>query len=330
MSERFTAYRVEEGEQGPRGQLRELTLDDLAGHPVLVRVHYSSVNYKDALAGSGQGRILRRFPLIGGIDLAGEVLESEAPDFKPGAHVLITGSGLSETLDGGYSPYQRVPADNLIPLPEGLSLQEAMIIGTAGFTAALSLYRMEQNGLEPGKGSVLVTGATGGVGMLAVDLLSQAGYSVSALTGKLDRFDFLQQLGASQCLARQDIDWGYKMLETASWQGAIDNCGGPVLAGLLKHIQPWGSVASCGLTASHELHTTVMPFIIRGVNLLGINSSGTPVALRRQLWNKLAGPWKPAHLDKIHTRTVTLEELDAVFDDMLAGNSFGRTLVDLT
>ncbi len=329
MSEHFPAYRIEEGAHGPKGRLVELALDDLADQPVLVRVRYSSINYKDALAGTGKGRILRRFPLTGGIDLAGEVVESEDDAFKPGDAVLMTGSGLSETLDGGYSRYQRVGTEQLIPLPEGLSLKEAMIIGTAGFTAALSLKRMQENGVTPDRGGILVTGATGGVGMLAIDILKRAGYTVSALTGKLDRFDFLQQLGADQCIDRREIDWGFKLLETARWQGAIDNCGGPVLAGLLKHIQPWGAVAACGLAAHHELHTTVMPFIIRGVSLLGINSSGTPAALRRELWQKLAGPWKPAHLERIHTRTVGLDGLDAVFEDMLDGNSFGRTLVEL-
>jgi putative YhdH/YhfP family quinone oxidoreductase len=212
-------------------------------------------------------------------------------------------------------------------MPSGLSLREAMILGTAGFTAALSLYRMEANGQTPDMGPIVVTGATGGVGMLAIDLLTTAGYEVHAITGKVDQFDALGALGARQCIARQQMDLGSRPLETAIWAGAIDNVGGAMLAGLSRVIHPYGNIASCGLAASADLHTTVMPFIIRGVSILGIASAGTAYNIRRSLWERLATTWKPKHLETILTRTVDLDELDGVFATMLAGGSFGRTLV---
>lgn len=307
--------------------LEQVALADIGDGELVVRVHYSSVNYKDALAGTGKGKILRSFPLVGGIDLAGEVVSSDHADYTPGDKVLVTGSGLSETRDGGYTQYQRVPAEWAIPLPEGLDLREAMIIGTAGFTAALSLWRMEAAGQRPDMGPVVVTGATGGVGMLAVNILSKAGYEVHAISGKVEHFDFLQQLGANSCVSRHDLYLGARPLEKAIWAGAIDNVGGSMLDGLTRSIQPWGNIASCGLAGGHELHTTVMPFIIRGMSLIGINSSGCPRGIREQLWQRLAGDWKPPMLDAIGTREVTLEQLGEVFDTMLAGDSFGRTVV---
>jgi putative YhdH/YhfP family quinone oxidoreductase len=293
----------------------------------LIKTAYSSVNYKDALAGTGRGKILRRSPLIGGIDVSGTVMESSDPHFKPGDAVLCTGCGLSETRDGGYTEYLRLESKWTIPLPDGLDLREAMILGTAGFTAALALYRLVANGQTADMGPIVVTGATGGVGMLAIDILTRAGFEAHAITGKVEQFEFLQALGAKQCIARQGLYWGQRPLETARWAGAIDNVGGEMLAGLTRSIHPYGSIAVCGLVGGPELNTTVMPFIIRGVSVLGIASAGTTYPIRRTLWERLAGEWKPAHLDQIATREVNVDELPGVFATMLAGNSCGRTVV---
>jgi len=307
--------------------LETLALDQLGEGELLLRVRYSSVNYKDALAGSGKGKILRNFPLVGGIDVAGEIVESSDATFPVGREVLVTGCGLSETRNGGYSEYARVPAQWAIPLPKHLTPRQAMGLGTAGFTAALSLYRMEALGQTPEQGPIVVSGASGGVGTLAIALLKAAGYIVHAISGKTQHFDFLQQLGASQCVARHGLHLGSRPLEKATWAGAIDTVGGSLLDGLTRVIQPWGNIASCGLAGGSELHSTVMPFIIRGMSLIGINSSGCPRAIREALWQRLSDDWRPAMLEDIITREVTLEELPAVFDSMLAGESFGRTVV---
>jgi len=327
IPDRFRAYRVHSEGKSARGRLAEIALRELAGGEIVIRTAYSSVNYKDALAGSGQGKILRHYPLVGGIDVAGHVVRSEDARFKEGDAVLVTGCGLSETRDGGYSEYARIEAKWAVPLPAGLSLREAMILGTAGFTAALALYRMEANGQTPEMGPIVVSGATGGVGMLAIDLLSTAGYEVHAITGKVDQFDALIALGARQCIARTDLYWGQRPLETSTWAGAIDNVGGDLLSGLSRVIHPYGNIASCGLAGGAELHTTVMPFIVRGVSILGVASAGTAYTLRRSLWERLAGMWKPRHLETIHTKMIALDELDGVFATMLSGGSFGRTLV---
>lgn len=326
MPDKFRAFRIHR-EGGHRAGIEQVGLDDLGPGEVVVRAEWSSVNYKDALAGTGEGKILRRFPLVGGIDVAGHVVASTDPRFREGDPVLCTGSGLSETRDGGYSEYLRLPAEWTIPLPAGLGLREAMVIGTAGFTAGLSLLRMEANGQVPGMGPVAVTGATGGVGMLAIDILSRAGYEVHAITGKFDKLDFLTRLGARQVVDRKDVAWGQRPLETALWAGAVDSVGGDTLAGLSRVVSPYGNIAACGLAGGHQLHTTVMPFIIRGVSILGIASAGTSRPQREQVWERLAGPWKPAHLDAICTREATLDELPDIFPTLLAGGSFGRTVV---
>jgi putative YhdH/YhfP family quinone oxidoreductase len=324
----FRAFRIHGDERGTHSAgIEDATLDELSPGEIVVKTAFSSVNYKDALAGTGQGKILRKFPLVGGIDVAGYVAASRDPAFREGDSVLCTGSGLSETRDGGYAEYARLDARWTIPLPDGLTLREAMIIGTAGFTAALSLYRMEQNDQRPELGPVVVTGATGGVGMLAIDVLTRAGYEAHAITGKLDRLDFLTALGARQVISREGLYWGQRPLEAASWAGAIDNVGDEMLAGLTRVIRPYGNIASCGLVKGHELHTTVMPFIIRGVSLLGIASAGTPRPVRDAVWARLAGAWRPAHLERICTRETTLDGLPGIFETMLAGRSFGRTLV---
>jgi acrylyl-CoA reductase (NADPH) len=323
----FPSYRVHSQGKSARGRIEAIGLDDLAPGEIVIKTAFSSVNYKDALAGSGSGKILRSYPLVAGIDVAGHVVQSADPHFKEGDSVLVTGSGLSETRDGGYSAYARIEAKSAIPLPSGLSLREAMILGTAGFTSALSLYRMEANGQTPAMGPIVVTGATGGVGMLAIDLLTVAGYEAHAITGKADQFDALIGIGARQCIARSDTTFGARPLETSHWAGAIDNVGGSTLAGLSRVIHPYGNIASCGMAGGAELHATVMPFIIRGVSILGIASAGTPYNIRRILWERLATMWKPQHLDTILTRTIELNELDGVFATMLSGGSFGRTLV---
>ncbi len=323
----FRAFRIHDDDAGYRGVLQDMGVDELTPGEVLVKVAYSSVNYKDALAGTGKGKILRRHPLNGGIDVAGYVAASTDPAFKEGDQVLCTGSGLSEVRDGGYAQYARLDAKWTIPLPAGLTLREAMILGTAGFTAALSLYRMRQNGQTPDMGPVVVTGATGGVGMLAIDILTRAGYDAHAITGKVEQFDALIALGAKQCIARTELHWGQRPLEAAHWAGAIDNVGGEMLAGLTRVIKPYGNIASCGNASGIELASTVMPFIIRGISLLGIASAGTARAIRDDIWQLLADEWKPAHLDTIATREVDLDGLPGVFDAMLAGGSFGRTVV---
>ncbi|MBU6198346.1 MAG: acryloyl-CoA reductase [Xanthomonadaceae bacterium] len=329
MDTTFSAFRIHAEEKPYRAGIETMRADDLSSGEVLVKVAYSSVNYKDALAGTGRGKILREPVLNGGIDVAGYVAASSDPKFREGDQVLCTGCGLSETRDGGYAQYARLQSKWTIPLPAGLTLRESMVIGTAGFTAALSLYQMQRNGQTPEMGPIVITGATGGVGSLAIDILSRAGFETHAISGKLDRFDDLIALGAKQCLSRKDLYWGRRPLETAHWAGAIDNVGGDLLSGLTRVIKPYGNIASCGLAAAPELQTTVMPFIIRGVSLLGIASAGTARAIRDEIWAHLGADWKPAHLDRIATREVGLDGLPEVFDIMLAGDSFGRTVVKL-
>ncbi len=323
----FRAFRIHNDDAGYRGGIETMDVQSLSAGEVLVEAAYSSVNFKDALAGTGKGKILRQFPLNGGIDVAGHVVASTDPAFKEGDAVLCTGSGLSETRDGGYGEYVRLDARWTIPLPAGLSLRESMILGTAGFTAALGLLQMQDNRQTPSLGPIAVTGATGGVGMLAVDMYARAGYEVHAISGKAEHFDFLRQLGAAQCLDRHQLAFSGKPMDSARFGGALDNVGGAMLAGLLPQIAPYGNVALCGNAGGIAFASTVMPFIIRGVNLLGVASAGTARDQRERVWQHLAGDWKPRHLDRIATREVTLDELPEVFPAMLAGHSFGRTVV---
>lgn len=323
----FKAFRICDDEQGYRARVVEQRIDEQSDGDVVIRVAWSSVNYKDALAGTGQGKILRRFPLNGGIDVSGDVVESKSANFREGDQVLMTGCGLSETRDGGFSEYLRVPSEWLVPLPAGLSLREAMALGTAGFTAALALHRMEANGQVPEMGPLCVTGASGGVGSLAVDIYSKAGYEVSALSGKLEHFDWLHSIGASQCIDRHKLEWPRAPMASASFAGALDNVGGDTLGGLTRMIKPWGNIATCGMAGGIELRTTVMPFIIRGISLLGINSAGCPYPLRQELWQRLASDWKPRHLDEIVTEVLDLDGLEPCFERLLSGGGHGRTLV---
>ncbi len=322
----FKAFRIHSDDAGYRSGIESVSLDDLNDGEVVVKVAYSSVNYKDALAGSGKGKILRRFPLVGGIDVAGHVVASSDSKFREGDAVLVTGSGLSETRDGGYAEYARLESKWVIPLPPGLSLRESMVIGTAGFTAALALYRMRENRQVPELGPLAVTGATGGVGSLAVDIFSRAGFEVHAISGKPGQADYLKSIGAAQVLGRDALATTRPM-ESARFGGGLDNVGGPMLTSLLAQTTPYGNVASAGLAATAQLDMTVMPFIIRGVSLLGVASAGTARDVREAVWEKLAGEWKPRHFDTICTREATLDELPQVFDAMLAGGSLGRTLV---
>lgn len=330
---RFAAFRIHNDGTLPEGSgyrsgIEQISLDALAPGEIVIKAAYSSVNYKDALAGTGQGKILRRFPLVGGIDVAGHVVASIDRKFKEGDAVLVTGCGLSETRDGGYSEYVRVESQSAIPLPAGLNLRESMILGTAGFTAALALLRMLDNRQTPALGPMCVTGATGGVGSLAVDIFSRAGFQVHAVSGKIEHADYLRSIGASAVLGRDALATT-RPLESVRFGGGLDSVGGSMLASLLAQTAPYGNVASAGLAASHALDVTVMPFIIRGVSLLGVASAGTARDIRQAVWQHLAGDWKPAHLDRICMREATLEDLPDIFATMLAGGSFGRTIVRL-
>ncbi len=324
----FDGYRIDTSAGATRAGIASLSLDDLSPGELVVRTAYSSVNFKDALAGTGEGKILRRSPLVGGIDVAGTVESSKDPHFSKGDRVLVTGCGLSETRDGGYSQVARLESRWAIRLPDGLSLRDSMIIGTAGFTAALALYRMLDNRQSPDLGPICVTGATGGVGSLAVDIFSRAGFEVHAVTGKHQHAAYLRELGATTVLGREALSTT-RPLESVRFGGGLDNVGGPMLSSLLAQTAPYGNVASAGLAASSGLNSTVMPFIIRGVSLLGIASAGTPRDIRETIWARLAGDWKPLHLDRICTREVDLHGLQDVFRAMLAGDSLGRTLVRL-
>ena len=323
----FRAFRIHQDQGQHRAGIELMSADELSPGEVLVKVAYSSLNYKDALAGTGTGRILRRFPLNGGIDAAGHVVTSSDARFRPGDAVLCTGSGLSETRDGGLAEYTRLSADSTIALPSWLSLRESMMIGTAGFTAALALLRMQDNGQTPALGPIAVSGASGGVGALAINLLTQAGYSVHAISGKTGHFSWLHELGASECIDRHQLAFSGKAMDSARFGGAVDAVGGTMLAGLLTLVAPGGNVALCGNAGGMAFSSTVMPFIVRGVSLLGIASASTPRATRERIWQLLAGEWKPQHLAQIATREVTLDGLPAEFERMINGQSLGRTLV---
>ena len=327
IPESFNAFRIRNDADGYRAGIEATALGDLSEGNVTIRVAWSGINYKDALAATGKGQILRRFPLNGGIDVAGTVVESASEEFQPGDRVLANGSGLSETRDGGYSEYLRLPDSMVVPLPAGLSLREAMGIGTAGFSAAMSLDRMEQNGQRPEMGPIVVTGASGGLGTIAIDLLTAAGYEAHAITGKIEEFDWLEHLGAKQCISRHDLHWGQRPLETARWAGCIDTVGGDMLAGLTRVIEPWGNIASCGMAGGHGLHTTVFPFILRGVSLLGVSSTNCDIETRRRLWDRLGNEWKPPHLDEIISEEVALDGMEPIFQRLLRGEARGRSVV---
>ncbi|MCH7501936.1 MAG: oxidoreductase [Proteobacteria bacterium] len=325
----FRAYRIDERDGRIVAGFEELTVDDLSDGNVLVKVSHSTINYKDALAATGSARILRRYPLNGGIDLAGSVVSSDDAAFQPGTPVLVNGCGLSETLDGGYSEYARVDSASLVPIPDNISPAEAMQIGTAGYTAALAIHRMEQNGQVPGDGPVVVTGATGGVGSIAIDMLDGRGYEVVAVTGKATEDAYLRAIGARRILLRDQIDLGKRPMEKPQWAGAIDNLGGDHLTWLTRTMSYGGNIACIGLAASTALETTVLPFILRAVCLLGINSVDTPRKLRLAVWSRIATDLKPRHLDTISHRTICFDDLPGSFQAYIDGTVTGRVLVKI-
>ena len=327
--DKFRAYRIDEDDGKVVAGFQELSIDDLTEGNVVIKVSHSTINYKDALAATGAGRILRRFPLNGGIDLAGTVVSSDDADLQPGVAVLVNGCGLSETVDGGYSEYARVDSASVVPVPEGMSAIEAMQIGTAGYTAALAIHRMEQNGQLPENGPVVVTGATGGVGSIAIDMLDGLGYEVTALTGKGSESNYLKKIGAQRVLLRDELDLGKRPMEKAEWAGAIDNLGGDYLTWLTRTMAYGGNIASIGLAASHKLETTVLPFILRAVCLLGINSVDTPRDLRLAVWSRIGGDLNPRHLDTIGSRTISFNELPDAFQAYIDGTVIGRVVVEI-
>ena len=361
-TQKFSAYRIFEENGKSAGRFVELTLNDLDPGEVVIQTHYSSVNYKDALAAAGAGKVIRRFPCVGGVDVAGVVMSSDDARFKAGDEVIVTGYGMGVDHDGGFAEYVRVPADwvvllrhgaaeptgagatashllqqaagsasnvSEVPLPQGLTLFDAMALGTTGFTAALSIHRLEQNELSPEKGKVIVTGATGGVASLAIQMLVQLGYHVVALTGKDSEHDYLKSLGVSEILSRSDLVMGTRPLEKVQWAGALDAMGGDTLAWLTRTMQQNGVIASFGNAGGAELRTTVLPFILRGVRLIGIDSAATAMPLRRQIWQRLATDLNPKQLSNV-AQAVAFSELPNIFPLMLQGKLSGRVVVAMT
>jgi len=328
---RFRALVADKDDDGVRRALRDLSPDDLPEGDVTVRVGWSSVNYKDALAVSPKGRVAKTYPLVPGIDLAGEVIESDAGgDLAPGATVLAHGHEIGVGQHGGYAEVARVPADWVIPLPDGLSARDAMALGTAGFTAALSVVRLEEHGLSPESAGrpVLVLGATGGVGSIAVGILAARGYEVHAATGKADEAEFLRELGVSEVLSREETSAeSDRPMEKQRWAAVVDPVGGAATAYALRTTQYGGAVALSGLTGGTDLATTVFPFILRSVSLLGIDSVETPGDVRRAVWERLATDLRPKGLEHQITREIALDDLDPFLDEVLAGKARGRTVV---
>ena len=324
---KFKAYRTFEQDKVVSSRFVELSLDDLDAGDVVVRTKYSTINYKDALSHNGTGRIMRKYPTVAGIDMAGTVESSADPRWKKGDKVIVHGYDMGVAHDGGYAEYVRVPGDWIVRRPESMTAFDAMTMGTAGYTAALAIMLMEHNGLKPANGPVAVTGATGGVGSVAVEILAKSGYHVVAITGKPEERDYLTGLGAKEVLDRRTIDLSkIRPLEKATWAGAVDNLGGDLLAWLLATMKVGGMVGAVGLAADMKLATSVAPFILRGVGLLGADSANTPMAVRQKVWNKLAVEWRP---DVVHdlVRTIDFDELPTHFDPYLKGMVRGRTVV---
>ena len=323
----FKAYRTFQDDTRILSRFVDLSLDDLDAGDVVIRTKYSTINYKDALSYSGAGRIMRKYPTVAGIDMAGTVERSNDPRWKRGDKVIVTGYDMGVSHDGGYAEYVRVPADWVVRRPESMTAFDAMTLGTAGLTAALAIHWMQLNGLEPDQGRVAVTGATGGVGSVATEILAKSGYHVVAITGKPREADYLKSIGAKEVVLRQSLDISHiRPLDRATWAGAIDNLGGEMLSWLLSTMQIAGRVAAVGLASDMKLNTTVAPFILRGVHLLGVDSANCPMSLRQTLWNKLAVDWRP---DQVHdqVRTIDFEDLPTHFDAYLKGHVRGRTVV---
>jgi acrylyl-CoA reductase (NADPH) len=328
--DKFKAFKLTTVEKSIRAEFVDCTLDDLDAGELVIRVAYSDVNYKDALAATGKGRILLRPACIGGIDLAGTVTESSDPRFAKGDAVLAVGHELGVKHHGGYAEYARIPANWAVKLPKGMTLWDAMAFGTAGYTAGLAIVKMEKNGLRPSNGPVVVSGATGGVGSIALASLSKIGFHTVALTGKETESERLKKLGAKEILLRKDLNLEkIKPLDKATWAGAVDNLGGDVLAWMASTMKFNGVIASIGLAASPSLNTTVMPFILRGASLLGINSTDAPsTELEKEVWARLAGDLKPPMLKEM-ARTIPFQDLPGVFDDFINAKVVGRIVVDM-
>lgn len=312
-------------------EVRPVSLEELPAGEVLIKVAYSSVNYKDGLASIPNGNIVRNYPFIPGIDLSGTVVSSKDSRFREGQSVIATSYGIGVSHFGGFSQYARIPADWVVDLPEGLTLREAMIYGTAGFTAALSVQALEAQGVTPDQGKVLVTGATGGVGGAATAILAKLGYQVTASTGRTDEAGYLQALGAAEVISREEVlGSAVKPLDKQLWQAAVDSVGGAPLAAVLSKIAYGGAVAASGLTAGTAVPTTVLPFILRGVSLLGIDSVACPMEKRAKLWQRMAGDMKPVVLETLVDREISLSELPAALQDILQSGTRGRVLVRLS
>jgi acrylyl-CoA reductase (NADPH) len=330
MRNPFKVLLAAESEDGVRVDFTELSDNDLPEGDVLVRVGYSTLNYKDGLALNGnKGRIMRKFPMVPGIDLAGTVEASELPDYKPGDRVVVNGWGLGETAWGGYAQKARLKSDWLVALPDAFDEKQAMAIGTAGFTAMLAVMALEHMDVRPGAGEVLVTGAAGGVGSVAVALLAKLGYDVAASTGRAETHDYLRGLGAKSIVGREELEAESKRpMESARWVGAVDTVGGGILAAILRATDQFGAVAACGNAAGFEFQTTVLPFILRGVSLMGINSVFCPVDRRREAWRRLAADLPMDKLDDM-TEVIPFNELLARSKDILKGQVRGRVVVDV-
>ena len=323
----FRAFRAfREGERA-NTRIVELTEADLPAGDVTVEVHYSSLNYKDALSARGRPGVTRHYPHTPGIDAAGVVIESADPDLPAGSEVIVTSYDLGVDVAGGFGERIRVPSEWIVPLPNGLGLRESMILGTAGLTAGLALAALERDGLAPEAGPVVVTGASGGVGSLAVALLAGRGYDVVASTGTEEAHDLLLRLGASRIIDRNELgEANDRPLLKSTYAGGVDTVGGNTLVNLLKSLRYRGAVAACGLVQSPQLHMNVYPFILRGASLLGVDSAHCPMELRREVWRRLAGEWKPADLEAV-VQEIGLEELDGAVDEILRGRTVGRVLV---
>ncbi len=325
--DKFNAFLIEESDGKVVSGFKQMNLTDLDSGEVVIKTAYSSVNFKDALAATGAGKIIRRFPCIGGIDLSGTVVESSSSEFSVGDEVIATSYDIGVAHHGGYAEYARIPAEWVVPMPKGLDLFSSMALGTAGFTAGLAVERMEHDGLAPSAGPVVVNGATGGVGGIAVDILSGLGYSVTAMTGKSDQEGYLKKLGASEILLRDSIDLEkIKPLARETWAGAVDNLGGDILSWIASGMKVGGAIASIGLASSFKFNTTVMPFILRGVSLLGIDSVNAKSLVRRKVWERLGSDMKPAHLSDI-VQTVEFDELPSVFPKLMQSAMRGRVVV---
>ena len=327
LPNQFKCFRIDQEDDKIVSGLQSISMEDINPGEITLKTEYSSINYKDALAATGKGKILRSFPLIGGVDVAGEVVESDDPRFDPGDKVIAACSGLSETNDGGYSEYARINSEAAIELPKQMDTRTAMAIGTAGFAAGLAIFKMKLNKQTPEMGPIVVTGATGGVGSIAIDMLSSSGFETTAITRKKTHDEYLKTIGTTNIVCLEEMELGERPLEKAQFGGGIDNVGGDLLSWVLRSTVPEGNVASIGLAADFKLPTNVMPFILRGVNLLGVNSTTLPNAVKQEVWDDIANNMSPQKIDQIVTKEVTLEELPDQFQAFIEGSIVGRVLV---